>query len=333
MSAMRAWQVKGQGEPRDVLALVEAELPEPGPGQIRMRVLVAGVGLPDVYMCRGSYALTPERPFTPGQELVGIVTALGEGALARIGERRMATSSFHLRHGSFAQECLAGDDFAMPVPDAMPDAEAAGFMIPYHTAWLGLVQRARLAPNENLLVLGAAGGSGAAAVLLGKALGARVIATAGGAEKVAFCRTLGADEVIDYRSQEIAESTRRATGGRGADVVYDPVGGSAFSAATKCIAHEGRILAVGFASGSWGQVVTPHLVARSYSVLGVMPSAAYDRAFKERAHAALLDHWKAGRVRVPLHRVFPFSEVPAAIEEVAAGKMMGKVVVEVDGER
>jgi NADPH2:quinone reductase len=326
---MRAWQVRGRGEPREVLELVEAEPPEPGPGQIRMRVLAAGVGLPDVYMCRGSYALTPELPFTPGQELVGIVSALGEGARARIGERRMATSAFHFRHGSFAQECLALDDFAQLAPDEMSDAEAAGFMIPYHTAWVGLVQRARLVAGETLLVLGAAGGSGSTALQLGKALGARVIATAGGEDKVGFCRKLGADVVIDYRAEEIAKAVLRATGGRGVDVVYDPVGGAAFSAATRCIAHEGRILAVGFGSGSWGQVVTPHLVARSYSVLGVMPGAGYDRAFKERSHAELIAHWKAGRLCVPLHRVFPFAEVPAAIEEIAAGKMMGKVVVEV----
>jgi NADPH2:quinone reductase len=325
---MRAWQVRGRGEPRDVLVLADVPLPEPAPGQIRMRVLAAGVGLPDVYMCRGSYALTPELPFTPGQELVGIVTALGDGARCTLGERRMATSAFHFRHGSFAQECLAQDDFAMRVPGAMSDAEAAGFMIPYHTAYVGLVQRARLQPGETLLVLGAAGGSGSTAVLLGKALGARVIATAGGADKVGFCRALGADVVIDYRAQEIAEAARKATEGRGVDVVYDPVGGSAFTAATRCIAHEGRILAVGFGSGSWGQVVTPHLVARSYSVLGVMPGAAYDRAFKQRAHEALLAHWEAQRLRVPLHRVFPFAEVPAAVEEVAAGRMLGKVVVE-----
>jgi NADPH2:quinone reductase len=330
---MRAWQVQGRGEPRGVLALVDAPVPEPGPGQIRMRVLAAGVGLPDVYLCRGSYALTPELPFTPGQELVGIVTAVGEGALAKPGERRMATSAFHLRHGSFAEQCLAGDDFAMPVPDAMSDHEAAGFMIPYHTAYVGLVRRARLQAGETLLVLGAAGGSGSTAVLLGKALGARVIATAGGADKLAFCRRLGADVLIDYRSEEIAESARRATGGRGVDVVYDPVGGSAFTAATKCIAHEGRILAVGFGSGSWGQVVTPHLVTRSYSVMGVMPGAVYDRDFKERSHGELLAHWTAGRLHVPLHRVFPFAEVPDAIEEVAAGRMLGKVVVEMSKAR
>jgi len=328
---MRAWQVRRRGEPRDALDCVEVPPPEPGPGQIRMRVLAAGVGLPDVYMCRGSYALTPELPFTPGQELVGIVSALGQGAQARVGERRMATSAFHFRHGSFAEQCLALDDFAQPVPDEMSDAEAAGFMIPYHTAWVGLVQRARLAAGETLLVLGAAGGSGSTALQLGKALGARVIATAGGAEKVAFCRKLGADLVIDYRSQEIAKGVLEANGGKGVDVVYDPVGGQAFTAATRCIAHEGRILAVGFGSGSWGQVVTPHLVTRSYSVLGVMPGAGYDRAFKQRAHAELLAHWKAGRLHVPLHRVFSFEDVPTAVEEVAAGKMMGKVVVRVSG--
>jgi NADPH2:quinone reductase len=322
---MRAWQVTDCGEPLDVLKLVDRAPPEPGPGQVRVRVVAAGVGLPDVLMCRGSYPLTPARPFTPGQELIGIVSARGEGARSRIGDRVMAVSGFHLGDGSFAEECLALDDFALPAPDGMADTEAAGFVIPFHTAYVGLVRRAALRPDETLLVLGAAGGSGCAAVQLGKALGARVVATARSADRARFCQTLGADTVVDP-AVDLAEAVHEISGGRGADVVYDPVGGEAFTAATRCIAHEGRLLAVGFGSGQWGQASLPHLVSRNYSVMGVMPGG-YDRAFREQAHAELLSHWHAGSLHVPVHRVFGFGEVPAAVAELAAGRVKGKTVV------
>lgn len=324
---MRAWRVTAHGEPRAVLELDgNVPLPEPGPGMLRMEVAAAGVGFPDLAMCRGSYVLAPALPFTPGQELVGTVRAAGEGSRAQVGERRMGVSAFFLGHGSFADECLALDDFALPVPDAMDDAEAAGFVIPYHTAWVGLVRRAALRKGETLLVLGGAGGTGSAAVMLGAALGARVLATAGGAEKAAFCQGLGADHVIDYRAEDIAKAAREATDGRGVDVVYDAVGGDAFNAATRCIAHEGRILAIGFASGSWGRPDPAHMVMHNYSVLGVVPSG-YDRAFKEEAHAALLEHWSAGRLRVPVHENVPFERTPDAVELLAGGGVTGKVVV------
>jgi NADPH2:quinone reductase len=322
---MKAWQVQEHGEPRDALRLVDVPLPEPEPGTLRLRVAATGLGLPDLLMCRGTYPLTPARPFSPGQELVGTVTAVGDGCHARPGERVMAVSAFTTRHGGFAEEALAFDHFAFPA-DPLTDAEAAGFLIPYHTAWIGLAQRGRLARGETLLVLGAAGSSGSAATLLGKALGARVIATAGGPEKVAFCKELGADEVIDYRSQNITEAVRALTDGRGAQVVYDPVGGDAFSAATRCIAHEGRLLVVGFASGDWGRVSTPHLTQYNYSVLGVMPSG-YDRAFKSGVQKQLMELYRSGAIRVPVGQVFPFEQLPDALAELASGRVMGKLVL------
>jgi NADPH:quinone reductase len=328
-SAVEAWRVTGRGEPVDVFELGHVELPAPPPGQIRVRVAAAGVGFPDVAMCRGSYALTPPLPFTPGQELVGTVTAVGDGAQARVGDRVMAVSSFQYGHGSFARECLAGDDSALAVPDDMPDADAAGFHIPFHTGWVGLVRRAALQPGETLLVLGASGGSGSAAVLLGKALGATVIATAGGPEKAAHCAALGADHVVDHRVEAIAPRVRELTGGRGAQVVYDPVGGDAFQSAMRCIANEGRLLAVGFASGAWGAPSIPHMVQHNYGVLGVMPGRGYDRAAKEHDHAELLAHWRAGRLPAPIHGVFPFAQVPEAVTVLAEGRATGKVVVEV----
>jgi NADPH2:quinone reductase len=324
---MRAWRVTGRGEPRNVLSLVsDAAVPEAGPGQVRLRVAAAGVGLPDVLMCRGRYALTPPEPFTPGQEATALEPPAGPAATVSVGERVMTVTGFFLGHGGFADECLAVSDFALPVPDAMDDAEAACFVIPFHTAWVGLVRRAALERGETLLVLGAAGGSGSAALQLGKALGAEVIAAARGADKGAFCLELGADRVVDPTGEALAEAVREATDGRGADVVYDPVGGTAFEEATRCIAHEGRLLAVGFASGRWGRPDPGHLVTHNYSVLGVMPGG-YDRRFKENAHGALVEHWRAGRLRIPVAQRFPFESVPEALGRVAAGGVLGKIAV------
>ena len=215
--------------------------------------------------------------------------------------------------------------------EAMPGPEAAAFVIPAHTAWVGLVTRGRLEAGETLLVLGASGGTGSVAVTLGKALGARVIATGGGPEKCAFVAGLGADVVIDHREQSIAEAVREATDGRGVDVVYDPVGGDAFDAATRCIAREGRILLVGFASGSWGAPRPAHMVDRNYSVVGVMPSG-YDRAYKEAAHARLVELWSDGRLRIPVHGVLPFERLPDAVDVLARSGARGKVVVAIAGE-
>jgi NADPH2:quinone reductase len=168
-----------------------------------------------------------------------------------------------------------------------------------------------------------------AAVQVGCALGARVLATAGGPAKAAFCRALGADVVIDHRAEDIAEAVRAATGGRGADAVFDPVGGEVFEAATRCIAPEGRILAIGFASGSWGRVETARLVAGNYSVVGVIPSH-YDRAYKERAQAELVGWWQAGKLRPQIDALVPFDALPEALERLVAGGVAGKLALAVD---
>jgi len=322
---VRAWQVTRHGEPREALSREEVPTPDPGPGFLRVRVAAAALGLPDVFLCRGSYALTPSLPFTPGQEVVGVVTASGAGAEARVGERVMAVSGFFLGHGAFAEEALAIDDFSFPVSETLSDAEAAGFVIPYHTAYVGLVRRAALREGETLLVLGGAGGTGSAAIQLGRALGARVLATAGGPEKAAFCRAQGAEAVIDRRSEDIAVRVRELTDGRGADVVYDPVGGDAFDAATRCIAHEGRLLVVGFASGRWGAAQSAHLVTHGYSLLGVMPSG-YDRAFRKEAQAALLALYEAGALRPPVQAALAGPELPEGLETLARAGVSGRLV-------
>ena len=328
---MRAWQTTRVGRPSEALFLnPDAPSPEPYAGTLLLDVLVAGIGLPDALMCEGSYAFKPPHPFTQGQEVVGRIAAPGPGVgNRRIGDRVMAVTSFFTGHGSFAEQCLALDDFCLPVPEEMTDPEAAGFLIPLHTAYIGLCQRARLEAGETLLVLGGAGGTGSAALQLGRVLGARVLTTAGGPEKVAFCRSLGADHVIDYRSEDIAEAVLAATDGKGADVIYDPVGGATFTQATRCIAQEGRLLAIGFASGGWGQVDMGHLVQRNYSVMGVIPSG-YDRAFKERAQARLVQWWREGRIQIPIDEAVPFEALPLALERLKAGSVRGKLALVVD---
>jgi len=327
---MRAWQTVKPGRPMDALRLNEAaEPPRPTPGTVQLEVIAAGIGLPDVFMCQGSYALTPGLPFTQGQEVVGRVVGWAPGVEnRRLGERVMAVTSFFTGAGGFAEQCLGLDDFCLPVPDGMTDAEGAGFLIPFHTAYVALVRRGRIEPEETLLVIGGAGGTGQAAIQVGKALGARVIATAGGPEKAEFCRSLGADHVVDHRSEDIAAGVRAATGGRGADAIFDPVGGEAFASATRCVAHEGRILAIGFASGSWGRTDTAHLVTNNYSVVGVIQSR-YDRAFKERAQERLLGWWREGRLRPQFDELVAFEELPDALERLAAGGVRGKLALAV----
>jgi NADPH2:quinone reductase len=316
----------------DVLSLnQDAPVPEPDPGTLHLEVVAAGIGLPDVFMCEGSYHLTPGTfPFTQGQEVVGRVLDWGDGVEnRRVGERVMAVTHFFTGNGGYAEQCLSIDDFSLSVPDDMPDAQASGFLIAFHTAHIALVARGKIEAGETLLVLGGAGGTGQAAIQIGKALGARVIATAGSPERAEFCRSLGADHVIDHRAQDIAEGVKAATDGRGVEAVYDPVGGEAFASATQCIAPEGRILAIGFASGSWGSADTSHIVYNNYSLIGVIPTF-YDRAFKLRTQDQLLAWWKEGKLSPQVEDLVPFETLPEALERLVAGGVRGKLALAVD---
>jgi len=327
---MRAWQTLKAGRPRDVLQLNErAASPAAREGTVRLQVGCAGIGLPDALMCQANYPLTPSLPFTQGQEVSGRVIDWGADVRGRrAGDRVMAVTSFFTGHGSFAEECLALDDFCLPIPDDMSDAEAACFLIPGHTAYIALVPRAKLAPGETLLVLAGASGTGAAAIQVGRALGARVLASVGDPAKAALCRELGAETIFDHHAPDFAKQVVAATGGRGADAIFDPVGGDLFTKATQCIASEGRLLAIGFASGRWGTVDMPHLVQRNYSVVGVIPSG-YDRAFKERAQERMLGWWREGRLRIPVDEVVPFERLPDALERLAANQVKGKLALAV----
>jgi NADPH:quinone reductase len=323
---MRAWQVRDKGEPIDVLRPVEVEVAEPGPGQLRIRVTAAGIGLPDVFMCRGIYPLTPPLPFTPGQEATGIVSAVGEGVDLAIGTRVMCVTMFYTGHGSFAEECLVDAHSAFAVPDGLTDAEAAGFWIPHLTGWIGLVDRGHIAPGDWLAVLGASGGSGIAAVQLGKALGARVIAVVGDDERADFCRSLGADATIDHRIGPLAPALREATGERGVDLIYDPVGGALAEDAAGALARYGRLLAVGFASGRWPKLATHDLVVSNTSLLGVF-AGGFSRGELDAIHTNLAGLVADGRLRNAVTGLVPFDDLPAALQRMAHRGVVGKRVV------
>lgn len=323
---MRAWQVYRHGEPRDALRLVDLEVPEPGPGEVRIGVSAACLGLPDVFMCRGDYRLTPPLPFVAGQEVAGVVTAVGPGVDLAVGTRAMSTTAFTSGRGGFAEQTIANARGVFTPSASMRDADAAAFYIAYHTAWIGLVRRARVFPGEHLVVLGGSGGSGAAAIQLGKVLGAHVIATAGGPERGAFCREQGADVVIDHRTESVSEAIRTATNGHGADVIYDLVGGNLAATAIKAIALEGRMLLVGFASGTWANVSPVHVVGRNYSVIGVY-AGGYSRAFLDYAQEEMSRLYEAGRITTMVTRTVPFDQLPDALEELSQRSTLGRSVL------
>jgi NADPH2:quinone reductase len=321
---MRAWQVVKHGEPKEVMELGQKAVPEPGPGEVRIVVKAVGLGLPDVFMCRGTYAFNPQIPFTPGQEVVGIVTAIGEGVELAVGARVIATTSFIQGNGGFAEQALAPVSATYRIPDDMPDEDAAAFLIPFQTAHIALVRRGQLLRGETLLVHGAAGGVGSAAIQVGCALGAKVIATATGPERVKACLDLGASLAINIGTQDFAEAVNKATHGRGANVIFDPVGGDVFIRSFNCIANEGRLLAIGYSSGSWKNAATGAVVFKNCSVVGVL-AALYDKDFLDRTHEDLLKLYAEGKIR-PTKQEIPFKEIPTALTDLADRKVIGRVV-------
>jgi NADPH2:quinone reductase len=313
------------GEPRDALRLADIDEPTPGPGELRLRVEAAAVGLPDVFMCRATYAYKPPVPFVPGQEVCGIVDAVGDGVNVPLGSRVMGVTNFIAGHGGFAESTIVPVGSAFRVPDTMAAQQAAAFRIGYSTAWRALVRRGEVAKGEELLVLGGAGGSGTAAIQLGAALGARVIAVASGADKQEYCRGLGAAAVLERRAPQLADEIRSATGGRGPDVVFDPVGGEVAQQALSAMAIGGRFLAVGFASGTWVQARTHELVIRNQSLVGVLASGLTPED-NDADHEALLALAAGGTLDMAV-TVVPFEQVPEAVEAVSVNSVQGKMVV------
>jgi NADPH2:quinone reductase len=324
---MKAWQVSRPGEPEEVLALAEVPRPVPGPGQLLVKVLAAAANFPDVLLCRGAYQVRPPLPFTPGVELCGEVVAAGPDAAGFAPGDRVIGGAV-LPAGAFAEYALMDAGHAVPAPGGLDDAEAAPFHITYQTGWFGLHRRAHLTAGETLLVHAAAGGVGSGAIQLGKAAGARVIGVTGGPEKAALARRLGADLVVDRYQEDFVAVVKEATGGRGADVVYDPVGGEAYQKSTKCIAFEGRILIVGFASGVIPSAALNHALVKNYSILG-LHWGLYDRlepAAVRACHEELTRLVAAGLIRPLITERLPFGDVPDGLRRLGAGSTAGRLV-------
>ena len=323
---MKAWRVSGLGEPRDVMSLDEVPDPQPDAGQLLVRVLGAAANFPDVLMCRGLYQVKPPLPFTPGVELCGEVAALGPGTTGfAVGERVIGSSV--LPSGGFAELALMDTDTTFPAPRALDDAQAAAFYIGYQTGWFGLHRRAHLQPGETLLVHAAAGGVGSAAVQLGKAAGARVIGVVGGPEKAEVARALGADVVVDRHSQDFVEVVNQVTGGRGADVVYDPVGGDTYQRSTKCIAFEGRILLVGFAGGQIQSAALNHALVKNYSIVGLHWGlyTTKNPALVRVCHDELSRLAADGQVKPLVSERLPLDAVADGLQRLADGTTVGRV--------
>jgi NADPH2:quinone reductase len=319
---MKAWRVHELGEPADVLRWEEVEEPARGPGLLTLQVDAVALNFPDLLLCRGTYQEKPPLPFTPGVEVCGTVL---DGP--RAGEKVIAAPG--LPHGGLAERVSVAEAAALPVPADMPAAKAASMLVTYHTGYVGLHRRAQLQPGETLLVHAGAGGVGTAAIQLGLAAGARVIATAGGPEKVQVCRDLGADVVIDYNSEDFVAVVKDVTEGRGADVIYDSVGGDVFDKSRKCIAFEGRILVVGFAGGRIADAPTNHALVKNYSIVGLHWGLyrKHDPALIPATHAALLELWQQGRIDPLIGAELPLAEAPAALTRLGDRGTIGKVVL------
>ncbi|MFD8074666.1 NADPH:quinone oxidoreductase family protein [Streptomyces sp. NPDC059718] len=325
---MKAWRVHENGEPRAAMRLDEVPDPQPGPGELLLKVRAANVNFPDALLCRGHYQVRPPLPFTPGVEFCGEVVAVGHGVTGHVaGDRVIGPAA--LPGGAFAELALAPAASVLPAPPALDDAEAAALHIGYQTGWFGLHRRAGLRAGETLLVHAAAGGVGSAAVQLGKAAGATVIGVVGGPEKAKAARELGADVVVDRTSEDFVAVVKEATGGRGADVVYDPVGGEAYTRSTKCIAFEGRILVVGFTSGTIPSPGLNHALVKNYSIVGLHWGLynTHDPAAVRGCHEELTRLAAEGAIKPLVSERVALEGAADAVQRVADGTTTGRVVV------
>ncbi|MGW3241356.1 NADPH:quinone oxidoreductase family protein [Streptomyces sp. NPDC001070] len=325
---MKAWRVHENGEPRAAMRLEDVPDPQPGPGELLLKVRAANVNFPDALLCRGHYQVRPPLPFTPGVEFCGEVAAVGEGVTGhRIGDRVIGPAA--LPGGAFAELAVVPAASVLPAPPALDDAEAAALHIGYQTGWFGLHRRVALQAGETLLVHAAAGGVGSAAVQLGKAAGATVIGVVGGPEKAKAARELGADIVVDRTSEDFVSVVKEATGGRGADVVYDPVGGDAYTRSTKCVAFEGRILIVGFTSGTIPSPGLNHALVKNYSVVGLHWGLynTKDPAAVRRCHEELTRLAAEGAIKPLVSERVALDGAADAVQRVADGTTTGRLVV------
>ncbi|MFQ5416875.1 MAG: NADPH:quinone oxidoreductase family protein [Myxococcota bacterium] len=308
--------------------LTVSEAPDPvvGPGAIGVEVRAAGCNFFDTLIVQGQYQVKPPFPFIPGAEVGGIVREVGEGVLGfAVGDRVFGAAGV----GGFAERVAAPAVAMMPLPEGMSFAEGAALPIIYPTSYAGLVFRANLAAGETLLVHAAAGGVGIAAVQIGKAIGARVIATAGGADKLEVARDNGADDVIDYREKDFVERVMELTDGHGADVIYDSVGGDVFDRSLKCIAWNGRLLVIGFAGGRIPEVKANRILLKNISIVGLHWGAhvAHQPERVPETFDALFELYAAGKIKPVIYKTYGLDEVPVALQDLASRKTYGKLII------
>ncbi|WP_339462426.1 NADPH:quinone oxidoreductase family protein [Pseudomonas sp. EA_105y_Pfl2_R69] len=324
---MKAVLCKAFG-PAETLVLEEIASPEAKKNEVLLHVHAAGVNFPDTLIIEGKYQFKPPFPFSPGGEAAGVVAAVGEKVShLKVGDRVMALTGW----GSFAEEVAVPGYNVMPIPASMDFASAAAFGMTYGTSMHALKQRANLQPGETLLVLGASGGVGLAAVEIGKAMGAKVIAAASSAEKLEVARAAGADELINYSDSNLKDEVKRLTGGQGADVIYDPVGGDLFDAAIRSIAWNGRLLVVGFASGRIPELPVNLALLKGAAVVGVFWGSFAQRQPQDNAaNFQQLFAWHAeGKLKPLVSQTFPLEKAGEAIDTLGQRKAVGKVVVQV----
>lgn len=322
---MKAIVCKAWGLP-DTLTVEDLPDLEAAPGHVVLDVQAAGVNFPDVLIIQGKYQYKPALPFTPGNEVAGVVRAVGEGVDAyQAGDKVIAFSA----HGAFAQQLAVPAQALMPMPPGMDFDTAAAITLTYGTSHHAVVDRAALKAGETMLVLGAAGGVGLAAIEIGKALGARVIAAASTDEKLEVCKAHGADAVINYSKEDLREAIKAATGGKGPDVVYDPVGGDYAEAAFRSIAWRGRYLVVGFANGEIPKLPLNLALLKGASLVGVFWGEYARREPKANlAGMRQLLGWMAeGKIKPRISARYALADTPQALNDMAARKVTGKVVI------
>lgn len=315
--------------PPSKLSVRQVDEPEPGPGEIVVDVAAAGLNFPDTLVIEGKYQFKPELPFTPGGEAAGVISAVGEGVgHLSVGQRVIALSTY----GAFAEKWAVPATGVIPIPDALDFESAAGFALTYGTSYHALVQRAQMQAGETLLVLGAAGGVGSAAVEIGKHLGATVIAAASTQEKLEFVSDLGADHLIDYTTESLRDRLKDLTGGRGVDVIYDPVGGDFTELAFRSLAWNGRHLVIGFAAGPIPELPINLALLKGASLVGVF----WGRSLSEEPQRALQNFVEltelanSGAIRPRISLRFPLDRYAEAFGVFENRSVMGKAIFVVE---
>ena len=322
---MKAWQVTEWCEP-DGMHLNDIPLLEPKANEVRIKNAAAALNFFDILMVQGKYQIRPPFPFTPGSEVAGVVDAIGESVTAfNVGDRVQAMAS----SGGYAEYSLAPAAKTFRIPTALGFAEAAAMPVIYQTSYLALKQRGQLQAGETLLVLAAAGGVGSSAMQIGKAMGAHVIAAVGSADKLAFCLANGASHAVNYNESDWTDKVKALTNGRGADVVYDPVGADYFDQATKCIAVGGRLLIIGFAAGRIPSIAANRILFKNISIVGAYWGGylEYHPGFLAEAQADLLAMYEAGQINPVVSQSFALADAPAAMQALAERKVVGKAVL------